>query len=55
MFTKYLLLKEKTELFFSLLKMSNFVIECSVDWLLKIIMVYVLSTLSYLVKYWLGK
>jgi len=55
MFAKYLLLKENVELFFGLLKISNLVIEWSVDWLLRIVMVYMPSTLPYLVKYWLGE
>jgi len=55
MFAEYLLLKENAELFFSLLKISNFVIEWSIDWLLRTVIVYMLSTSLYLVKYWLGE
>jgi len=55
MFAEYLLLKENAELSFSLLKISNFVIEWSIDWLLRTAIVCVLFTLPYLVKYWLGK
>jgi len=43
------------ELSLSLLKISNFIIEWSVDWLLRTVIVYVLFTLPYLVKYWLSK
>jgi hypothetical protein len=53
MFAEYLLLKENAELFFSLLKTSNFIIKWNVDWLLKIITVYILFTLLSSVRYWL--
>jgi len=55
MFTEYLLLKGNIELSLSLLKISDFIIEWSVDWLLRTAMVYVPFTLLYLVKYWLSK
>ena len=51
MFAKYLLLKENVELFFNLLKTSDFIIEWNVDWLLRIVMVYILSTLLSSVRY----
>ena len=41
------------ELSFSSLKISNFVIECSVDQLLRIVTICVPFTSPYLVKYWL--
>ena len=55
MFAEYLLLKENVELSLSLLKISNFIVKWSVDWLLRIVTVCMPSTLPYLVKYWLGK
>ena len=53
MFAEYLLLKKNIKFSFSLLKIFNFVIEYSVDQLLRIVTVYILFTLPYLVKYWL--
>ena len=38
------------ELSFSLLKISNFIVEWSIDWLLRIVIIYILSTLLYLVN-----
>jgi hypothetical protein len=55
MLAEYLLLKENIKFSFGLLKISDFVIEWSVDWLLKIVTVCILFTSLYSVKYWLGK